>query len=77
MAAKLPDKELWLAFLRDPDGNLVGLMEAPDRHSVNTPGPCGQRLIAAEWTNTPLVGGLQGTDQFLIRSVGDITNPML
>ena len=25
--AKLPDHELWLAFLRDPDGNLVGLME--------------------------------------------------
>lgn len=30
MAAKLPDHELWLAFLRDPDGNLVGLME--ERH---------------------------------------------
>ncbi len=27
LAAKLPDHELWLAFLRDPDGNLVGLME--------------------------------------------------
>ena len=27
MAAKLPDHELWLGFLRDPDGNLVGLME--------------------------------------------------
>ncbi|MEL7451329.1 MAG: VOC family protein [Pseudomonadota bacterium] len=26
-AAKLPDHELWLGFLRDPDGNLVGLME--------------------------------------------------
>ena len=26
-AAKLPDHELWLAFIRDPDGNLVGLME--------------------------------------------------
>lgn len=25
--AKLPDHELWLAFVRDPDGNLVGLME--------------------------------------------------
>ena len=25
--AKLPDHELWLAFLRDADGNLVGLME--------------------------------------------------
>jgi predicted enzyme related to lactoylglutathione lyase len=27
LAAKLPDHELWLGFLRDPDGNLVGLME--------------------------------------------------
>src|SRR5262245_34258432 len=27
LAARLPDHELWLAFLRDPDGNLVGLME--------------------------------------------------
>ena len=27
LAAKMPDHELWLAFLRDPDGNLVGLME--------------------------------------------------
>ena len=27
MAAKLPDHELWLAFVRDPDGNIVGLME--------------------------------------------------
>ncbi|MEO8308678.1 MAG: VOC family protein [Pseudomonadota bacterium] len=27
MAAKLPDHDLWLGFLRDPDGNLVGLME--------------------------------------------------
>ena len=27
MAAKLPDHELWLAFVRDPEGNLVGLME--------------------------------------------------
>jgi len=27
MAAKMPDHELWLAFLRDPEGNLVGLME--------------------------------------------------
>ncbi|MEI6669717.1 MAG: VOC family protein [Acidobacteriota bacterium] len=26
-AAKLPDHELWTGFLRDPDGNLVGLME--------------------------------------------------
>ena len=27
MAAKLPDHELWIGFLRDPDGNLVGVME--------------------------------------------------
>lgn len=27
LTAKLPDHELWTGFLRDPDGNLVGLME--------------------------------------------------
>jgi len=27
LAAKMHDHELWLAFVRDPDGNLVGLME--------------------------------------------------
>ncbi|HEU0277128.1 MAG TPA: VOC family protein [Rhodanobacteraceae bacterium] len=27
LTAKLPDHELWAGFLRDPDGNLVGLME--------------------------------------------------
>ncbi len=27
LTAKLPDHELWTAFVRDPDGNLVGLME--------------------------------------------------
>ena len=25
--AKMPDHELWVAFVRDPEGNLVGLME--------------------------------------------------
>ncbi|MFB3853508.1 MAG: VOC family protein [Vicinamibacterales bacterium] len=25
--AKLPDHELWIGFVRDPDGSLVGLME--------------------------------------------------
>ncbi len=25
--ADMPDHELWMAFVRDPDGNLVGLME--------------------------------------------------
>jgi predicted enzyme related to lactoylglutathione lyase len=27
LAAKMPDHELWTAFVRDPDGNLIGLME--------------------------------------------------
>ncbi len=27
LTARLPDYELWIGFLRDPDGNLVGLME--------------------------------------------------
>lgn len=27
LAAKMPDHELWIAFVRDPDGNVVGLME--------------------------------------------------
>ncbi len=27
LAAKIPDYELWIGFIRDPDGNLVGLME--------------------------------------------------
>ena len=27
LAAKLPDHDLWSSFLRDPDGNLIGLME--------------------------------------------------
>ena len=27
LAARMPDHELWLSFIRDPDGNLVGLME--------------------------------------------------
>lgn len=27
LAAKMPDHELWIGFLRDPDGNLVALME--------------------------------------------------
>ncbi len=27
LAAKLPDHELWIGFVKDPDGNLVGLME--------------------------------------------------
>jgi predicted enzyme related to lactoylglutathione lyase len=27
LAARMPDHELWISFVRDPDGNLVGLME--------------------------------------------------
>lgn len=27
LAAKMSDHDLWIGFLRDPDGNLVGLME--------------------------------------------------
>ena len=27
LVAKMPDHELWMAFVRDPDGNVVGLME--------------------------------------------------
>ena len=27
LAASMPDHELWTSFLRDPDGNLVSLME--------------------------------------------------
>lgn len=27
LAAQMPDHDLWTGFLRDPDGNLVGLME--------------------------------------------------
>ena len=36
--AKMEDHELWTSFLRDPDGNLVGLMEerrySTESHSV-------------------------------------------
>lgn len=27
MTVRMPDHELWIAFVRDPDGNLIGLME--------------------------------------------------
>jgi len=27
LVAKMPDHALWIGFLRDPEGNLVGLME--------------------------------------------------
>jgi methylmalonyl-CoA/ethylmalonyl-CoA epimerase len=33
LIAELPDHELWMAFFRDPDGNLMGLMsEVRNRH---------------------------------------------
>lgn len=27
LAAKMPDHELWIGFLKDPDGNIVGILE--------------------------------------------------
>ena len=27
LVAKLPDHELWIGFIRDPDANLIGIME--------------------------------------------------
>jgi methylmalonyl-CoA/ethylmalonyl-CoA epimerase len=27
LIARMPDHELWMAFLKDPDGNVMGLME--------------------------------------------------
>jgi len=27
LTEKMPDHELWIGFLRDPDGNLIGLLE--------------------------------------------------
>lgn len=27
LTAKMPDHDLWIGFVRDPDGNVVGLME--------------------------------------------------
>lgn len=33
MTAKMPDHDLWNSFLRDPDGNLIGLMEEKNRES--------------------------------------------
>lgn len=27
LTATMPDHELWIGFVRDPDGNLIGLME--------------------------------------------------
>jgi len=27
MAAQMPDHELWMGFVKDPDGNTIGIME--------------------------------------------------
>lgn len=32
LVAQMPDHDLWLGFLRDPDGNIVGLMEEKRQH---------------------------------------------
>ncbi len=34
LTARMPDHELWIGFLRDPDGNLVGLMEEKRKRSA-------------------------------------------
>ncbi len=34
LAAKMQDHDLWTGFLRDPDGNLVGLMEEKPNDQV-------------------------------------------
>lgn len=26
LIAKMPDHDLWMAFVRDPDGNMIGMM---------------------------------------------------
>ena len=34
LVAKMPDHDLWMAFLKDPDGNVLGIMSEvpqPDR----------------------------------------------
>lgn len=39
VVAKMPDHDLWMAFLKDPDGNLIGMMSevrAPRRISEAT-----------------------------------------
>jgi methylmalonyl-CoA/ethylmalonyl-CoA epimerase len=35
LLAPMPDHDLWMAFLRDPDGHLIGLMmEAPKGYAL-------------------------------------------
>jgi methylmalonyl-CoA/ethylmalonyl-CoA epimerase len=33
MVAKMPDHDIWMAFLTDPDGNVLGLMSEVPRSS--------------------------------------------
>jgi methylmalonyl-CoA/ethylmalonyl-CoA epimerase len=33
LVAKMPDHDLWMAFLKDPDGNVLGLMSEVPRSS--------------------------------------------
>lgn len=33
LVAKMPDHDLWMAFLKDPDGNVLGLMDEVARSS--------------------------------------------
>ena len=36
LVAPMPDHDLWMAFLRDPDGHLIGLMmEAPKGYALS------------------------------------------
>lgn len=36
LLAPMPDHDLWMAFLRDPDGHLIGLMmEAPKGYALS------------------------------------------
>jgi methylmalonyl-CoA/ethylmalonyl-CoA epimerase len=37
LVAKMPDHDLWLAFLRDPDGHTIGLMCDMPRAAAPTP----------------------------------------
>jgi methylmalonyl-CoA/ethylmalonyl-CoA epimerase len=34
LVAKMPDHDLWMAFLRDPDENIIGLMSEVKRSST-------------------------------------------
>lgn len=38
LLAQMPDHDLWMAFIRDPDGHLIGLMmEAPKGYALHQP----------------------------------------